>query len=160
MPTLPEPSNGTDARNTERTDRHGYDEVLGDVADKLIARGRGGEAETLVGAHMVNVLEQWRRTGAGDLGLAERCAARALGLAGVTRKSYWLEYVFDLYATIGTLLPEPLIDESYRVVHRVQKPSAGALAAYVDRLETSNLGPSERFRIRRLAGLKRMICAR
>lgn len=160
LPTLPEISPVSRAPDSGDTDRIGYEEVLGDLADKLIARGRGGEAETLVAGHMHNVLEHWRRTGGGDVELAERCAVRALSLAGATRKSEWLEYVFQLYALIGRLMPESLIDESYRVVHRVERPSADALGAYMARLETAELGPSERFRVRRLEGLRRMICAR
>jgi hypothetical protein len=109
---------------------------------------------------MHNLLEQWRRTGSGDTDLAERCAVRALGLAASTRKNDWLEYVFELYGVMGRLLPEALIDESYRVVHRVQRPSADALSAYMSRLGNADVGPSERFRVRRLEGLRRMICAR
>ena len=157
-PTLPEVPQSRLIEG-DATDRRGYDEVLGKLADSLIARGHGAEAESLVGGHMLNVLEQWRRTGQGDLVLAESCAARALALARVTSKSFWLEYVFELYASIDALLPEPLIDESYRVVHQVRRPSSDALGTYVERVASHELKPAERFRVRRLEGLKRMICA-
>jgi len=159
LATVPERMPPVSESSGDSTDQRSYNEVLGGLADKLIARGQGEDAEALVGAHMINVLEQWRKDGAGDLELAERCAERALGLASVTQKSFWLEYVFELYSAIGSLLPEPLVDESYRVVHHVRRPSPDALGAYVERIGRAEHGPSERFRMRRLEGLRRMICA-
>lgn len=160
-PTLPDLSQGPCAGDSGPTDQINYFDVLGDVSDKLLARGQAEEAERLVSGNLRALLDEVRRRKTADAQFTERACGRALKLAAATGKASWLEYVFELYAALDTLLPEELIDESYRVVHSVERPSLDVLTSYVQRVDDEERlqGPSERFRVRRLRGLAQMLAS-
>lgn len=136
-------------------------DVLLGLSKKLLARGRGEEAERLVAGSMHDVLAAWQNGRRSEPAIAELCAEHALELAAATGSARWLDYVFDLYATMDRVLPDELIDECYRAVHTLAVPSPRVVDAYLERLENGrSLGPGELFRVRRVRGLAQMIAER
>jgi hypothetical protein len=139
----------------------GYVGVLLELSRKLLARGQHHEAEDLVAGSLQAILEQFRDCGHGDAELAAECACHALELAIATGRTRWVDYVFELYHAIDQLMPDALIDESYRVLSRLPNPSTRLVETYVARMERhSGLGPSDRCRVERMRGLAEMMAAR
>ena len=136
-------------------------DVLMGLSKKLLARGRAQEAERLVTGSLCDVLEGWQNGWYSDPAVAEICAEHALDLAAATGSTRWLDYVFDLYASMDRVLPDELIDECYRAVHKLPVPSPRVVDAYLARIEGARgLGPGELFRVRRVRGLAQMIAER
>jgi pSer/pThr/pTyr-binding forkhead associated (FHA) protein len=144
------------------TDQVNFPGVLLELTGRLLNQSRSEEAEKLVEDYLNEVLGQARQGAALDKALTQRCAQRALDLAAATGKASWLSYVFELYSATNCLLPEPLINESYRVVRLVRRPSLAPIRGYVSRMALQNgaFGPSERFLLKRLYGLEQMASAR
>jgi hypothetical protein len=84
-----------------------------------------------------------------------RCAIR---LALATGKGSWIDFVFELFTSIGRPLPAPVIDELYTVLRKVQPVSIPVLRRYIQTLRDSmnEFGPAERFLIQRIEGLERL----
>jgi hypothetical protein len=153
----PEPAVSSDC-----TDQLNFAAVLLELGGRMLADGRGAEAEQLLERHLMDELSCWRNNNGADAKQAELCAERALELATATGKAAWLDYVFDLYAAMDALLPDQLINRSYQVVRRVRRPSLHTIRGYLRRVEArqQSLGPSERFLLNRLHGLEQMAMAR
>lgn len=147
---------------TGPTDQVNFPAVLLELTGRLLNQNRGEEAEKLAEDYLNEVLAHARNDKPVGSELSQRCAQRALDLAAATGKASWLSYVFDLYSATNRMLPEPLINETYRVVRLVRRPSLAPIRSYVRRLESQNgaFSASERFLLRRLYGLEQMASAR
>jgi pSer/pThr/pTyr-binding forkhead associated (FHA) protein len=160
--TLPDPRAIPEAVSSGQTDQLDFAGVLLELGARMLADGRAHEAEQLLEAYLTDQLSRWKNGKAEDSKQAALCAEQALALAAATGNASWLDYVFELYAAMDELLPDELINESYRVVRLVRRPSLHVIRAYVGRVEAWQraLGPSERFLLNRLHGLERMAKAR
>ena len=130
--------------------------IIGSVADKALAMGRVEEAERILQRSLAEIRD---RAGKGetDLEVAERAAFYAIRLAASTSKGVWVDYVFQLYTTLGALLPARLVDELYAAVRKVKHTDKSVLRAYTARLKeiSAGFGPAERFVQQRIEGFKR-----
>ena len=136
-------------------------ELLGGVADKVLALGRGDEAERILAAYLKNMLDSARR-GTVDPAMAEKAAGYAVKLAGATGKGSWVDYAFDLYLLLERPLPGQVVDELYSVLRRTSGVNLGRLRAYVASLRAvrSRFGPADRFLTQRIEGLERLASSR
>jgi hypothetical protein len=133
-------------------------QMLGSVADKALALGRGQEAEHIIGTHLVATLSD-ATAGRGVAPEVARSAAQyAVKLAMATGKASWLDFAFRLYNALGETIPLPLVDEMYTVLRRVRGLDRDLLRSYSDflRARADQLSPPERFVVQRLEGLERL----
>ncbi len=139
-------------------------ELLGAVADKVLALGRGDEAERILSNHLNQLLEVARRSKGVSVAPANANAAvgYAVKLASVTGKGQWIDYTFQLFQILRRPLPSSAIDEMYNVLRRVRGVSLGVLREYVATLHSvqSEFGPADRFLVQRIEGLERLAALR
>ncbi|HEY6561851.1 MAG TPA: FHA domain-containing protein [Polyangiaceae bacterium] len=132
--------------------------VLRGLTDKAIALGRFDEAERLISPHLQQVLEGARSGRETGVEAAQSAALYAIKLASTTGKERWLEFVFELFRVVGRPCPADVVDELHVVMRKVRLTSAATFHAYLEQLQQSvgELGPAERFLVRRLEGLGRL----
>lgn len=132
-------------------------ELLGGLADKALALGRGDEAERILGARLEQLLEDARGPRPPAAEQCERAALFALRLAATTGRARWFDYVVHLYAALRCASPAGVVDELYAVLPRVGHVDLAALRSYIAVLhERSPVGPAERFLVGRIEGLERV----
>jgi hypothetical protein len=137
-------------------------DLLGGVAEKVLALGRGDEAEKILSAYLNNLLELARRNPAFDPVASEKAASYAVKIAAATRKGQWVSYCFDLYRALRRPLPGPIVDQLYDVLRNVNDLSLVPLRSYAATLRSmaNQLGPADRFLLHRIEGLERVASAK
>jgi hypothetical protein len=137
-------------------------DLLGGVAEKVLALGRGEEAEKILSTYLVNLLDMARRGAPSDPAMPEKAVAYAVKLAAATRKGQWVNYCFDLYGALRRPLPAAIVDQLYDVLRTVSGLGLGPLRAYVAILRSiaHQLGPADRFLVHRIEGLERVASAK
>lgn len=134
-------------------------EVLSPVVEKMLALGRGAEAERMISLPFNKLLAAAR---AGvlkpDAKRDERLAALATRLAAVTEQGRWLDYLFEVFTYLGQPPPSGVVDELYHVLRRVESLSLPTLREYIATLRAAqdSFGPAEKFLVQRVAGLERL----
>jgi hypothetical protein len=143
----------------EATQRAEALELLGGVADKVLALGRGEEAERVLSTALNNVLSEVKRGREPAARVISRAATYAGKLAEATAHGKWVDYTIDLYAGLRRPMPIELVDQMYAVIRRVDAVSLPGLRAYLSILhaQTQAFAPNERFAIQRLEGLERLV---
>jgi len=143
----------------EATQRAEALELLGGVADKVLALGRGEEAERVLSTALGNVLSEVKRGREPAARVVNRAATYAGKLAEATARGKWLDYTIDLYASLRRPMPIELVDQMYAVLRRVDAVNLAALRAYLSILhaQAQAYAPNERFAIQRLEGLERLV---
>ncbi|MGC4064676.1 MAG: hypothetical protein QM784_08545 [Polyangiaceae bacterium] len=137
-------------------------ELLAGVADKVLALGRGEEAERILGAYMANLLDAARAGAAISPKTADKAAVYATKLATVTGKGGWIDYAFTLFLLLKRPLPGPVVDDMYGLLRRVSGVNLTAVREYVAMLHATQarFGPAERFVLQRIEGLERLASLR
>jgi len=133
--------------------------VLGNVADKVLALGRGAEAERVLSGAMQALMQASRNSGVLPVDVADKAAEYAVRLVVATRKSSWADYAFELFMNLRRPLPGPVVDELYSVLRTVSGVDLTLLRNYVALLQAlqHSFGPSERFLLQRIEGLERIV---
>ncbi len=142
----------------ESTHREEALELLGGVADKVLAMGRGEEAERVLSTALNNVLNEVKRGREPAPRVVGRAATYAGKLAEATAHGKWLDYTIELYMALRRPLPIEFVDQMYAVLRRVDAVNLSALRAYLAILhaQATAYGPNERFAIQRLEGFERL----
>ncbi|HEY4103552.1 MAG TPA: FHA domain-containing protein, partial [Polyangiaceae bacterium] len=133
----------------EATHREEALELLGGVADKVLALGRGDEAERVLSTALNNVLLEVKRGREPAVRVVMRAATYAGKLAEATARGKWIDYTIELYSELGRPLPIEFVDQMYAVLRRVDAVNLSLLRAYLALLheQTAVYGPNERFAI-------------
>ena len=136
--------------------------LLGILADKALAMGRGEEAEKLLFEQMDQVLVDAQRGVHVAPETLERACDYALKLASATSNGRWVDFIFRLHNALGRTCPGPIVDELYTVLRKVKTVNLSVLRDYVEGLRelSGNLGPADRFLLNRLEGLERLAAAK
>ncbi|HMA92721.1 MAG TPA: FHA domain-containing protein, partial [Polyangiaceae bacterium] len=137
-------------------------ELLTGVADKVLALGRGEEAERILGTYMANLLDA-AKAGAGvGPKTSDKAAIYATKLAAVTGKSSWLDFAITLFTILKRPLPGEVVDELYGLLRKTSGVNLGAVREYVAVLQSvqSKFGPAEKFLLGRIEGLERIASLR
>ena len=142
----------------ESTHREEALELLGGVADKVLAMGRGEEAERVLSTALNNVLAEVKRGREPAPRVVGRAATYAGKLAEATAHGKWLDYTIELYAALRRPLPIEFVDQMYALLRRVDAVNLTGLRAYLSILhaQATAYGPNERFAIQRLEGFERL----
>ena len=132
--------------------------VLGSVADKVLALGRGAEAERMLSGTLQSLLKASTKGGVPSE-LADKAAAYAVRLVAATKKASWADYVFELFRNLRRPLPGPVVDQLYSVLRSVSGVDLTLLRNYVALLQAlqHSFGPTERFLVQRIEGLERIV---
>jgi hypothetical protein len=127
--------------------------LLGGLLDKLLALGRGAEAERLMTKHLQRMLAEAERGIRPDA--FTTAGHYAIRLADATGRASWVDYVVQLYLAVREPMPTPQIDALHAVVRRVRNVDMVRLREYVAmlRLRAAELSPAERFAVRRIESL-------
>ncbi len=133
-------------------------DTLAILADKMLAVGRGADAEKIVKTALLDVRARAEDGAQLDAATLELAASTAVRLAEATRQGKWVDYTFELYQVTAQLLPAPVIDRLYSAVRVADGVSISTVRQYVDgvRRRQASLGPAERFLFRRLEGLEQL----
>jgi hypothetical protein len=142
----------------ESTTREEALELLGGVADKVLALGRGDEAERVLSTALNNILGEVKRGREPAPRVLGRAASYAGKLAEATTRGKWIDYTIELYMALRRPLPIEFVDQMYAVLRRVDSVNLSGLRAYLSLLheQTTVYGPNERFAIQRLEGFERL----
>jgi pSer/pThr/pTyr-binding forkhead associated (FHA) protein len=133
-------------------------DLLGGVADKVLALGRGEEAERILASFLLALRDGLRRKPVLQPDMLNKAAGYAVKLAGATGKGQWFDYTVELYTLVKRPMPASVVDELYTVVRKVSNVSVSALREYGELLRTiqASLSPSDRFVAQRFEGLVRL----
>jgi pSer/pThr/pTyr-binding forkhead associated (FHA) protein len=135
-------------------------DLLGGVAEKILALGRGDEAERILSAPLQGLLSEMRggRRPKNDSEMMEKAARYAVKLAAATGKGQWVDYVIDTYAIVRRPLPLSVIDQLHDTLRKTSAINLGAFRAYLKVLREigETLSPAERFALQRIEGLERV----
>jgi pSer/pThr/pTyr-binding forkhead associated (FHA) protein len=145
-----------DSERTEATRKGHALELLGSVAEKVLALGRGDEAERILSSYLRNMLQALRVGGEIDGEMADKAAMYAVRIAEATGKGTWADYVFELFALAKRPLPAPVVDHLYESLRKLSPVSVNVFRQYLSALRAveAQFGPSERFLMRRIEGLE------
>lgn len=137
-------------------------ELLGGVADKVLALGRGDEAERILSSYLRNLLQMARGRGEVDLLATEKAVTYAVRIAEVTGKGAWVDYAFDMYAVHRRPLPVGIVERLYEIVRKLSPISVSAYRQYLLALRSAEaeMGPADRFVVRRIEGLESLFAPR
>ena len=132
--------------------------LLGGVADKVLALGRGEEAERVLGKFLDKLLEAVRAGEQPEGDTVEKAVGYAVRIASATGNGAWVDYCIQMYSVLEKPLPTAVVDELYTVLRKVTDVDRKALNAYVGALHErqSRFGPAERFLTQRIEGLERL----
>ncbi len=148
-----------DSKSEDQTHVGDVFDVLGSVADKVLAMDRGEEAERILSGVLQSILREAKEGREVPVAIAERAASYAVRIAWATSRANWLDYVIDLYTLTRRVLPGKVVDQMYDVVRKARGMHVASLRAYVAVLEEhqATFGPAERFVVQRIAGLERVV---
>ncbi|MEZ4224930.1 MAG: FHA domain-containing protein [Polyangiaceae bacterium] len=148
--------------DSESTHQGNAMELLGGVADKVLALGRGDEAEKIMGSYLQNLLELARSGKGPSPKLADKAAGYAVKLAAATKKGDWVDYAVELFMSQRRPLPGPVVDQLYTVLRQVSEIDLTLLRSYVAVLRAVAPGfpPADRFLAQRVEGLERLAAAK
>ncbi len=134
-------------------------DLLGPVADKVLALGRGDEAERILAGVLQTVLREVQGGKDLDSSMTDRAATYAIRIAEATGRAQWLDYVIEVFSAVNRVLPAAQVDRLYDVVRKARGMNVTSFRAYVAKLQgqASMLGPSDRFVLQRLEGLERVL---
>jgi predicted component of type VI protein secretion system len=141
---------------TRRTDAL---DLLCGVADKVLALGRGEEAEKLLATALANMLRQVQAGGVLASASASRAASYAVRIADATGRARWVDYCFELYAAQARPLPSEVVDQLYVVLRKINGVAVSGFRAYLEKLKAGagSFSPNDRFVMQRIEGLERLI---
>jgi hypothetical protein len=131
--------------------------MLSGVAEKQFELGRGADAERILKRPLEALLLRLETSGGtAEARDVEEAGLLAVRLARATGQGHWLDYVFRLFAAVGRLPPTQVIDELYPAVRAAPGASLLEFREYLDVMRSiqHQLGPAERFLLRRLEGLE------
>lgn len=145
-----------DRERSEATKKGDALDLLGSVAEKVLALGRGDEAERIMSSYLRNLLTTARSNGEVDPIVAEKAVGYAVRMAEATGKGTWVDYSFELYGIVKRPLPAPIVDHLYASLRKISDPSIKAFREYLSALRAAGpaLSPSDRFVMRRIEGLE------
>jgi len=149
-------SDTIDQSSTQRLPVFG---LIGILGDKALALGRADEAERLLGPQIELLLEEAAEGRRVDGATVDQACSFALRLASVVETGKWIDVVFRLHRILRRTCSTAIVDELYTVLRKVKQPSLVELREYLVVLHEieNGLGPAERFLVRRLEGLERLI---
>jgi hypothetical protein len=133
--------------------------LLGGIAEKALAMDRYEEAERVLQPAMEKLMSSAEGEGTLDEGALLEGIGYALRLAGGPRATKWIDWVFEVHRHTERVMDTKTLDRLHELVRKSRYNNPKPLRAYLDVLQAKVLAPAERFLLRRLEGLERVIRA-
>jgi hypothetical protein len=135
--------------------------LLTNIADKALALGRFDEAERVLGKTLQEILARAKQGQPPSVSRITEGTKYALKLAEGTKRTSWLDWVFELHEATGRLMSADEIERIHDLVRKLRYHGVGPVRRYVDamRAKAGELGAAERFLLSRLEGIERMVSA-
>ena len=116
--------------------------------------------------HMDALLGKLRQASGGDyantdVGTLSAATHFALQLAEGLDSAEWLDWVLDAHLAASVLLSSEHIEHLHALVRKIRYKNLKALRAYMETMRERShaFSPAERFRLKRLEGLERVMAA-
>jgi hypothetical protein len=157
--TLPREVFEAERAREELTRRTDALDLLCGVADKVLALGRGDEAEKLLGTALQNLLKHAQAGSVLAPASASRAVSYAARIADATGRARWVDYCFELYALQARPLPSDVVDHLYVVLRKISGVAIAGFRVYLEKLRDAapSFSPTDRFVLQRIEGLERLI---
>ncbi|MBX3250034.1 MAG: FHA domain-containing protein [Myxococcales bacterium] len=154
---LPHVAQELSADEDERTTTAPAITLLVPIAEKSLALGRFEEASRLVGPALDRMLESMARSS--DPKALERGTSIALRLAEGPSAPRWITWIVEAHTAAKVLMSATVIDRLHELVRKSRYANPKPVRAYIEQLREANLSPAERFLLRRLEALERVVAA-
>jgi pSer/pThr/pTyr-binding forkhead associated (FHA) protein len=130
--------------------------LMGMLADKALALGRGDEAERLLTPQLEQFLGDLVAGRGSALAMVGPACHYALEIAATTGSPRWLDFVFRVHTALKAPCPQDIVDRLYAIVRKVKQPNLSDYRGYLATLHDrqGEFGPAERFLLGRLEGLE------
>jgi hypothetical protein len=134
-------------------------ETLALVAEKILSMGRGIEAERILRKALLSLKNHAEAGESVEPETLKLAADYAVRIAEATGKAEWIDYVFTVYASAGRVLPASVVDRLYSAVRIVEDVKLDLVRGYLAQMQATaaGLGPAERFLLRRIEGIERLV---
>ena len=134
--------------------------LLAPIVEKAIGLGHYDEAAHMIGAQLDALKQEASRGAKMPPELVAQATTLALGLAAGLRQPRWFNFIFDFHAILGRLIPAPIVDRLHELVRSARYREPTSLRAYLEVMRAKReLSASDRFTLRRLEGLERVVSA-
>jgi pSer/pThr/pTyr-binding forkhead associated (FHA) protein len=135
--------------------------VLASIADKSLALQRYEDAERILGRQLELILERSRGGAHPERDVFELAIGYALRLAEAKNGQRWIGYVIELHTRTRRLMAAAVIERLHERVRKSRYTDRLAIDEYIRLLDsmTAQLSASDRFLVKRLEALQRVIVA-
>ena len=133
--------------------------ILAPIAEKSLALGRFEEAARLAGPVLDRLLEVMGSTKPPDAASFERAAGLALKLCEGPSSARWITWLFDAHTRSDRMMSSSTIDRLHELVRKTRFTNPKPIRTYLTTLRARELSPTEKFLMRRLESLERVVSA-
>lgn len=134
--------------------------LLAPIAEKALALGRYEEASRLLGPSLDRLKQKAESGDPGDIAMIERGVKLALRVSeGPTAATRWIPWVFEMHTILEKPMASEVVDRLHELVRRARFSNPKPLRKYLSVLRQMDLKPADRFLVRRLEALERVITA-
>lgn len=133
--------------------------LLKTIADKALAMGRFDEAERILAKSLAGVKSEAKRNGRLDPRTRLDGTEFALRLMMGPKAESWMAWVLELHTDVDVVLEKTSIAALHVTARRMKAPPTRHLESYLHTLSKGTRTPAERFRIKQLEGLLRVLQA-
>lgn len=158
-PTIELTASDIDAQVDEPTTVGSSFHLLKSIADKALAMGRFEEAERILGPSLTRVKAGAQRRGEMPDKTRLEGTDFALRLMDGPNAAEWMAWVLELHTDLELVLEKKTIATLHVAARRMKSAPNRLLETYLHKLAKSERSPAERFRIKQLEGLLRVMQA-
>lgn len=139
--------------------------LITNLAQKSLQLHKFTDAQQMLRPHMDALLAKLRQ-GSGehantDVGALSTATRFALQLCEGLETTEWLDWVLEAHLAASVLLSSEDIEQLHALVRKIRYKNLKALRAYMEAMRERShaFSPAERFRLKRLEGLERVMAA-
>jgi hypothetical protein len=133
--------------------------LLKAIADKSLAMGRFDEAERFLGPNLARVKADAQRTGELEAKTRLEGTEFAVRLMDGPKADEWMAWILELHIDLDLVLEKNTIAALHVAARRMKSRPTRLLESYLRKLSKIPHSPAERFRIKQLEGLLRVMLA-
>lgn len=135
--------------------------VVAGIAEKALGMGRAQEAERVLGHHLDGLLLMAVQGREISDERADAATGLTMRLAEALGSARWVEWLFRFHAAREQLMSADLIDRLHEVVRKARYSDPKPVRAYLQAMQqrSTQWSAAERFRLKRLEALERVVSA-
>lgn len=140
--------------------------LISNLAQKSLALQKYSDAQQMLRPHLDAFLQKLRADAGGDhantdVGTLSTASRFALQLCDGLDAPEWLDWVIEAHLAASVLVSSEDIEQMHSLVRKVRYKNLKSLRAYMEAMRSRShaFSAAERFRLKRLEGLERVIAA-